>query len=186
MNAGTSVLSPVTTQSRKTTIIVLLLSSIILSERLPRRSLHFTTKSTSSPPSRVFLTSVLRAAMALSGSDNQDWEGAVSGWAEVALKKCLLFSMVFLQLVVLWLHLSSSDTFGYTSLVLTIRSALSLVNCTLMLRWLITAIFGTTNLLDALLQACGILYHIAGSVRSTSTASLLCVQRNDSKVRVFN
>lgn len=109
----------------------------------------FTTHSTSSSPSHVSLFFLPSCGLWwLSRSDNQNWEDAVSGWAEVNWEKELLFTMVFLQPVVLWLHLSSSDMFSYTSHVLMIRSVLPVVNCTLMLRWLITAIFGVTNLLD--------------------------------------
>ena len=50
--------------------------------------------------------------------------------------------------VCLWFQLSFCDTFTCVDDTL----VLTLVNCTLMLQWLIRAIFGLMNLLEALLQ----------------------------------
>lgn len=93
-------------------------------------------------------TSVLWSVMTLSGFDNQDWEHAVSGWAEVTVKSNFFSQWYSCSWWFLRLCLSCSDTFGYASHVWKIRS----VSCTPMLQWLITAIFRLMNLLAALLQ----------------------------------
>lgn len=116
------------TQSRKTTIIVLFLSSI-LSGVSPCCSLHFTRHSTSSYISyfSVFFFSfffyfrLVWTMMTLSGLDNQDWEEAVSGWAEVTQRNksfsqwsscswCVFFFVV--SSVIVWhiqLHFTCVD-----------------------------------------------------------------------------
>lgn len=136
-------------------MIIALFLSAILTERLPLAlSLLHQTLNLLIPIFFFFFhffISALWTMMTLSGFDNQDWEDAVSGWAEVTLRYSSFSQWSSCSWWVLWLNLSFLDTFSYTSHVL-LRSVPALGNCILIRWWLIRAIFGLTNLLDALLQ----------------------------------